>query len=89
MNQSFYDFQEKPWPQTKCSSSTPRRDMEHRRGGAVCQLRITENRIHRWRLIRVTAHIRRLAEKICLRKHVQERLQGPLTPEELLQAELF
>ena len=41
------------------------------------------------RLIRVTARIRRLAEKIRLRKHAQEGRQGSLTPEELLQAELF
>ena len=41
------------------------------------------------RLIKVTARIRRLAEKIRLRKHAQEGRQGPLTPEELLQAELY
>jgi len=58
-------------------------------------MKIAENPIHpqafsNWRrLIRVTARVRRLAEKIRLRKQAQEGLQGPRTPEELLQAELF
>ena len=61
----------------------------------VCQVKIAKNLIDpqafsSWRrLIRVTARIKRLAEKIRLRKHAQEGQQGPLTPEELLQAELF
>ena len=43
-----------------------------------------------WRkLIRVTARIRRLAEKIRLRKFRQHQREGPLTPEELAEAERF
>ena len=43
-----------------------------------------------WRkLIHVTARIRRLAEKIRLRKFGQHQREGPLTPEELAEAERF
>ena len=41
------------------------------------------------RLVRVTARILRLAQKIRLRKHLQEGPQGPLTPEELSKAEMY
>ena len=41
------------------------------------------------RLIRVTARIRRLAEKIRLRRNRQEGKEGPLSPEELHRAEIF
>ena len=40
------------------------------------------------RLIRVTARIRRLAEKIRLRRNRQEGKEGPLSPEELHEAEI-
>ena len=43
-----------------------------------------------WRkLIHVTARIRRLAEKIRLRKFGQHQREGPLTPEEFAEAERF
>ncbi|XP_068704388.1 uncharacterized protein [Montipora capricornis] len=43
-----------------------------------------------WRkLIRVTAQIRRVAEKIRLRKYNQHGKEGLLTPEELQQAEIY
>lgn len=43
-----------------------------------------------WRkLIRVTARIRRLEEKIRLRKFGQHQREGPLTPKELAEAERF
>ena len=80
---------------TRHSSGTPEEHMECRRAEAVCQVKIAENPIDpqafssHGRLIRVMARIRRLAEKIRLRKHAQEGKQGPVTPKELLQAELF
>jgi len=51
---------------------------------------IDPSKFSSWRkLIRVTASIRRLAEKIRLRKHAQEGRNGPLTPQELERAEIF
>ena len=91
----FLRLPEELWPQLDTAQAPPVEHMERRRAEAVCQVKIAENPINHqvfssWRrLIRVTAHIRRLAEKIRLRRHTQEGKQGPLTPEELLQAELF
>ena len=51
---------------------------------------IDVNEFSKWRrLLRVTARILRLAEKIKLRKYEQGGRQGPLTPEELKKAEVF
>jgi len=51
---------------------------------------IDVNEFSKWRtLVRVTARILRLAEKIKLRKYEQGGRQGPLTPEELKKAEVF
>ena len=91
----FQRLPEELWLQPDTARAPPEERMEQRRAEAVCQVKIAENPIDpqafsSWmRLIRVTARIRRLAEKIRLRKHAQEGKQGPLTPEELLQAELF
>ena len=91
----FLRLPEELWPQPDAAQAPPEEHMERRRAEAVCQVKIAENPIDpqafsSWRrLIRVTARIRRLAEKIRLKKHAQEGRQGPLTPEELLQAELY
>ena len=91
----FLRLPEELWPQPDTAQAPPEEHMERRRAEAVCQVKIAENPIDpqafsSWRrLIRVTARIRRLAEKIRLRKHAQEGKQGPLTPEKLLQAELL
>ena len=86
---------EEPWPQPDTTQTPQEEHMERRRAEAVCQVKKTENPIDPqafscWkRLIKVTARIKRQAENIRLRKHAQEGQQDPLTPEELLQAELF
>lgn len=91
----FLRLPEELWPQLDTAQAPPLEHMERSRAEAVCQVKIAENPIDHqafssWRrLIRVTACIRRLPEKIRLRRHTQEGKQGPLTPEELLQSELF
>ena len=51
---------------------------------------IDPHKFSSWRkLIRVTARISRLAVKIRLRKYDQHGQEGPLTPEELQQAEIY
>ena len=91
----FLQLPEELWPQPHTAQAPPEEHTERRRAEVVCQVKIAENPIDpqvfsSWRrLIRVTACIRRLAEKIRLGKHAQEGQQGPSTPEELLQAELF
>lgn len=51
---------------------------------------IDPNKFSSWRkLIHVTARLRRLAAKIRLRKYGQYGKEGPLTPEELQQAEIY
>ncbi|PFX14529.1 hypothetical protein AWC38_SpisGene21308 [Stylophora pistillata] len=86
---------EELWPQQCTAQAPPEEHMERQRAEAVCQVKIAENPIDcqacsSWRrLIRVTARLKRLGEKIRIRKYTQEGKQGPLTPEELLQAELF
>ena len=68
-------------------------EMERRQVKAVCEVKKVEvnpEKFSNWKkLIRVTARIQRLAKKISLRKHAQEGRNGPLTPEELENAELF
>ena len=93
--QEFLRLPEELWPQPDTAQAPPEEHMGLRRVEAVCQMKIAVNLIDpqafsSWRrLIRVTARIKRLAEKIRLRKHAQEGKQSPLTPDELLQAELF
>ena len=73
----FLQLLEELWPQPDTMQAPPEEHPECQRVEAVCQVKISENPIDpqvfsRWRrLIRVTAHIRRLAEKIHLRKHTQ------------------
>lgn len=76
---------------TRHSSGTPRRAHgTSASGSGLSGDLIDPQAFSSWRrLIRVTARIKRLAEKIRPRKHAQEGKQGPLTPDELLQAELF
>ena len=82
----FLRLPEELWPQPDAAQAPPEEHMERQRAEAVCQVKIAENPIDpqafsTWRrLIRVTAHIRRLAEKIRLRKHAQEGRQGSLPP---------
>ncbi len=90
----FLKFPEEQWP---VQTTTPHReeDMERRRVKVVCEVKNVEQAIDpkkfsSWKkLIRVTALIRRLAMKIRLRKHDQDGRGGPLTPEELQQAEFY
>ena len=91
----FLQLPEEPWPQSDKTQTPQEEHTERRRAEAVCQVKKTENPIGPqafscWRrLIRLTTRIKRQAENIRLRKHAQKGQQGPLTPEELLQAELF
>ena len=60
------------------------------RSGSKVEEVIDVNEFSKWRtLVRVTARILRLAEKIKLRKYEQGGRQRPLTPEELKKAEVF
>ena len=87
---------ESQWP-IKSASPSPDEDMERRQAQILTAVAtqkaedvIDPSKFSSWRkLIRVTARIRRLAEKICLRKHAQGGRNGPLTPEELERAEIF
>ena len=80
---------EEQWPPKDAAQPPQEEHMERLRVEAAFQATATENpidpqTISSWRrLIRVTARIRRLAEKIRLRKHEQDGKEGPLTPEEL------
>lgn len=91
----FLYLPEDQWPITE--SKLPQEEDSERRQviAALPQARKTERVIDptefsNWRrLIRVTARILRLAEKIRLRKHQQNGPKGSLTPQELNKAELF
>ena len=87
---------ESQWP-IKIASPSPDEDMERQQAQILTAVAtqkaegvIDSSKFSGWRkLIRVTARIRRLAEKIRLLKHAQEGRNGPLTPEELERAEIF
>ena len=82
-------------PQEVTPQETPN-DHSERRKEKLCAVAakveevIDVNEFSKWRrLVRVTARILRLAEKIKLRKYEQGGRQGPLSPEELRKAEVF
>ncbi|XP_068717258.1 uncharacterized protein [Montipora capricornis] len=85
---------ESHWP---TSPPAPNVDMERRQMQILTAVTapkasngIDPRKFSSWRkLIRVTARIRRLAEKIRLRKYNQHGKEGPLTPTELQQPEIY
>ena len=101
----FLRLLEEKWPQKPVSTTEDQLEgsSEHRKGKIVCAVTTPKpeeaidcKRFSSWRhLIRVTAHIRRLGRKV--REKQQDNreesrittTQGPLSPEELLEAEVF
>ncbi|XP_067041082.1 uncharacterized protein [Acropora muricata] len=91
----FLKLPEEEWP---VQTTTPYReeDMERRQVNAVSSVLYADvgkvidvQNFSRWRrLIRVTAWIKRLAEKIRLRRNALSGREGPLMPEELKNAEM-
>ena len=92
----FLYLPESQWLSTT-APPTPNVDMERRQMQILTAVTaqkasngIDPTKFSRWRrLMRVTARIRRLAEKIRLGKYDQHGNEGPLTPEELQQAEIY
>lgn len=90
----FLRLPEALWPQETVQLASEE-NMERRQVQLVCEATVTEAAIDPkafsgWRnLIRVTAHIKRLANKIRSRRRTQEGREGPLSPEELEDAEIF
>lgn len=91
----FLRLPEEEWP-VLTATPQPKEDMERRHVYAVGAVShadvgnvIDPKTFSSWRkLIRVTAWIRRLAEKIRARRSKLSGREGPLTPEELLKAEM-
>ena len=91
----FLKLPEEQWP---VQTTTPHReeDMERRQVNAVRSVPYADvgkvidvQNFSSWRrLIRVTAWIKRLAEKIRLRRNALSGREGPLVPEELEKAEM-
>ena len=92
----FLRLPEDQWP-TQQTPPPPEEDMERRQIHLLTAVTaqkaksvIDPSTFSSWRkLIRVTARIRRLEEKIRLRKFGQHQREGLLTPEELAEAERF
>ena len=92
----FLRLPEDQWP-TQQTPPPPEEDMERRQIHVLTAVTaqkaksvIDQSTFSSWRkLIRVTARIRRLEEKIRLRKFGQHQREGPLTPKELAEAERF
>ncbi|XP_048579040.1 uncharacterized protein LOC125560752 [Nematostella vectensis] len=92
---AFLQSNEDEWPQeAKYQEPDNESDQSERRKEKVCAVTgraeeaIDVSKFSEWRrLVRVTARIQRLAEKIRLQKYEQEGRQGPLAPEELKKAE--
>ena len=92
----FLHLPENQWP-AKPSSPPPDEDMERHQIRILTVVMTQKSKdvidpstFSSWRkLIRVTARIRRLAEKIRLRKQAQCGREGSLTPDELQQAETY
>ena len=92
----FLYLPESQWPITT-TLPAPNVDMERRQMQILTAVTtpkarngIDPRKFSSWRkLIRVTARIRRLAVKIRLKKYDQHGKEGPLTPEELQQAEIY
>ena len=92
----FLYLPESQWPITT-TLPAPNVDMERRQMQILTAVTapkasngIDPRKFSSWRkLISVTARIRRLAVKIRLKKYDQHGKEGPLTPEELQQAEIY
>ena len=91
------EFLQKPeelWPQ-EVAKPVSEEHLELRQNKTVCEVKkideaIDPKRFSSWKnLVRVTARIQRLANKIRLRRHTQTGKEGPLVPEELEKAERF
>ena len=91
------EFLQKPeelWPQ-EVAKPVSEEHLELRQNKTVCEVKkideaIDPKRFSSWKnLVRVTARIQRLANKIRLRRHTQTGKEGPLLPEELEKAERF
>lgn len=85
----FLRLPEEEWPIHVTTPSGADKKMERLQVAVVKEVKkvaadaIDLERFSSWRkLIRVTAHIKRFAEKIRTRKYAQEGRQGPLNPEE-------
>ena len=85
---------EKLWPQ-EVRKHVSEEDLERRQTKSVCEVKkideaIDPKQFSSWKnLVRVTARIQRLANKIRFRRHTQTGREGPLVPEELEKAERF
>ncbi|XP_022799900.1 uncharacterized protein LOC111337801 [Stylophora pistillata] len=91
------EFLQKPeelWPQ-EADKPVGEEDLERRQVKIVCEVKNIDEAINpktfsSWRnLVRVTARIQRLANKIRARGQNQEGREGPLSPEESQGAEIF
>ncbi|KAK3744503.1 hypothetical protein QZH41_006346 [Actinostola sp. cb2023] len=93
----FLQLPEEEWPKDVTAGTKPQEDVMERRTVKVCaaaaikvEEAIDPTRFSTWRrLVRVTAWIQRLAEKIRLRRHDQHGREGPLDTDELQKAETF
>ena len=93
----FLQLPEEDWPQDQTADTKPQEEVMERRKANVCVAKtskveeaIDPTRFSTWRrLVRVTAWIQRLAEKIRLRRSAQHGREGPLDTEELQKAETF
>ncbi|KAK3736377.1 hypothetical protein QZH41_006148 [Actinostola sp. cb2023] len=96
----FLQLPEEDWMQESAApvAQPQDQDMELRKAKTVCAAIVTvkaeaaidPSEFSSWRrLLRVTAHIRRLAQKIKAKREGRQGLDGPLTPQELVEAELF
>ena len=90
----FLQKSEELWPQEAVKPASEE-DLERRQLKIVCEVKKIDDAIDpktfsSWRkLVRVTARIQRLANKMRLRRQNQEGREGPLSPEELQNAERF
>ena len=91
----FLRLPESEWPQEVSQVLPKKEDMEYRQVKVVGAVKVTKvgeaidaRRFSNWRkLIRVTAFIRRLAQRIKLKRSGEQLPNGPLTPTELYEAE--
>lgn len=87
----FLRLPESEWPQ-EVSQVLPKKEVKVKVVGAVKVTKVGEaidaRRFSNWRkLIRVTAFIRRLAQRVKLKRSGEQLPNGPLTPTELYEAE--
>ena len=83
----FLQKSEKLWPQ-EAAKHVSEEDLERRQTKTVCEVKkideaIDPKQFSSWKnLVRVTARIQRLANKIRFRRHTQTGREGPLAPKE-------